>query len=200
MRNFTLLHAGLDIVPAALELFSNEALWNQNTLRTVTPGSPHRDVDDIWLRMTDLTKCQQSDQFDGAVADHRECRAYPAWYELPACASLVTWAAARVRAVRHGRAMISRLPPGKTITPHCDIGPDPTKHYDFEPYWSRFHVVLRGLPGSVFSCGDEQVQMRTGELWCFRGELEHSVVNESAADRVHLVMDFRLDRQLELAA
>jgi hypothetical protein len=55
----------------------------------------------------------------------------------------------------------------------------------------RFHVVLQGLPGSLYHCGDEVVQMRTGTVWWFQHREVHSVENNSADDRIHLLVDFR---------
>jgi hypothetical protein len=56
----------------------------------------------------------------------------------------------------------------------------------------RYHVVVRGEPGSLFRCGDETVNMRTGEVWAFNALLEHEVMNNSADDRIHLLVDCRI--------
>lgn len=180
------LAEGIDMVPAQLAL-AQTSLWNQYTLRTQTEGSPHRQLDDIWLRMNDLAKCQQA----GGLGDHRESINYPAWSELPGIRRLVMSLFSMVEGERLGRCLISRLPPGNRILPHKDIGADLTKYYDNEPYYSRFHLCVQGLPGSVFRCEDEEVQMRTGEAWWFRNDLEHEVINNSADDRIHVVIDIR---------
>jgi hypothetical protein len=33
--------------------------------------------------------------------------------------------------------------------------------------------------------------MRTGEVWWFNNAIEHEVVNNSADDRIHLIVDIR---------
>ncbi len=190
MRNFHLIANGIDVSQAVTQLKVNHTLWNQNTLRTQAEGSPHREVSDIWMRMNDLSKCRQADT-DPVYVDHRESINYPAWNLLPAVRKLVVNLMAFVEGERMGRVMISRMEPGTKIGEHADIGPDLTKWYDNEPYYSRFHIVLQGLPGSVFQCDGEEVNMRTGEIWWFRNDLPHSVHNNSADDRLHVVIDIK---------
>jgi hypothetical protein len=190
MRNFLKIAWDVNVRPAMLALAVNGDLWNQNTLRTMTPGSPHRQVEDIWLRMNDLEKCRQADK-DPVFVDHRECINYPGMSRLPQVRALVMALASQVEAERIGRCIISRMKPGTSIGPHKDIGDDLTLYYDNEPYYSRFHIVLQGLPGSVFRCVDETVSMQTGDVWWFRNDLEHEVVNNSSEDRIHIVCDMR---------
>jgi hypothetical protein len=190
MRYFQKLAEGVNVVPALLELQTNHDLWNQHTLRTMTPGSPHREVDDIWIRMNDLSKCRQADT-DPVFVDHRESINYPAAARLPLIRALIMSTMAMVQGERLGRVIISRMNPGAQIGEHCDIGPDLTKWYDNEPYYSRFHIVLQAGPGSLFNCEDEQVNMRSGEVWWFRNDLNHSVINNSSDDRIHIVTDIR---------
>ena len=92
-----------------------------------------------------------------------------------------------VEGERLGRVMINRIRPGGRIFPHADT----PEHAN---YWDRYHFCLQAQPGCIFRCGDEQVQMATGEAWFFRNELEHEVVNNSAADRLHLIVDIRTSR------
>lgn len=193
MRFFQKIAEGVNVVPAKIELQTNHDLWNQHTLRTLTPGSPHCEVDDIWLRMNDLTKCRQADT-DPVHVDHRESINYPAAARLVAVRSLVMNLMTLVSGERLGRVIISRMAPGAQIGKHEDIGPDLTKWYDNEPYYSRFHIVIQAGPGSLFNCVDEQVNMRTGEVWWFRNDLEHSVINNSDDDRIHVVCDIKVPR------
>ena len=50
MRNFQLIHAGLDVAPILAELDAAPELWDADTDRTERAGSPHADSSDIWLR------------------------------------------------------------------------------------------------------------------------------------------------------
>lgn len=193
MRNFYMLASNMDVMPLMMALNAQPELWNQNTLRTKTEGTPHREIDDIWLRMNNIDKCLQAKE-TGEFVDHRESINYPALEKLPQARSLIMALMASVQGERLGRCFISRMAPGKRILPHTDIGPDLTKHYDNEAYYSRFHIVLKGLPGSLFRAGDEEVCMRTGEVWWFDGTQEHEVINNSVDDRIHVVCDVRTSK------
>ena len=192
MRNFYRLAANVNITPLMLAISTKHHLWNEYTLRTQaiierngeTIETPHREIDDIWLRMNSMENC----------TDRRESVNYPALAELPEARKLINAVMADVSGERIGRCMISRLAPGMRIYPHVDIGDDLSIYYDNEAYYSRFHVVLQGLPGSLFYCGDESVNMKTGEVWWFDNTVEHEVVNNSADDRIHMVIDIRTSK------
>jgi hypothetical protein len=51
--------------------------------------------------------------------------------------------------------------------------------------------VVSSAPGVTFRCGDEKVHMETGEVWWFQNALEHEVINNSAHERIHLIIDIR---------
>lgn len=155
-------------------------MWNAQgqTLRTQFEGSPHRQVDDIWLRFNEIL------QDPAAVVDDHESINYPAWWALPEAQNICLDLMRMVRGERLGRVLITRLAPGKSIAPHVDGG-------SHALYYQRFHVALQGLPGAMFLCGDETVQMRTGEVWWFQNRVEHSVVNNSADDRITLIADIK---------
>lgn len=191
MRNFYRIAAGIDISAINISICSQPELWNKHTLRTQTEGTPHREIDDIWLRMNDLEKCIQANE-DNTFVDHRESINYPAMYKIYGVKELILTLMTAVKGERLGRCFISRMAPGKRIYPHKDIGDDLSMYYDNEPYYSRFHIVLQGLPGSIFNAGDESVQMRTGEIWWFDGSQEHEVINNSADDRIHIVCDIKV--------
>lgn len=161
-------------------------LWNTETLRTAHELTPHREVDDILLRFNDLEKWKT--QADAAsVLDEQESVAMPGWAALPQARTLVFDLMRRFEAVRLGRVLITRLPPGGRIEPHEDGGAHAA-------YYERVHVVLQGQPGSLFHCGGETVCMRTGEAWWFDNSQTHSVENNSADDRIHMIIDYRIDR------
>jgi len=189
MRNFYRLAANVNVGALMLQLSTKPQLWNQNTMRQdasieidgETFETPHSNVDDIWLRM------QKPD-----CIDIRESVNYPAMAELPEARKLIQAVMNDVGGERIGRCMITRLPCGMEIGEHVDIGDDLRIYYDNEQYYSRFHVVLQGLPGSLFHCGDETVVMQTGEVWWFDNSVKHSVINNSEDDRIHMIIDIRV--------
>ena len=180
MRNFYRLAENMDIVPLMSALKANPDLWNENTLRTEHPGTAHSEVSDIWLRFNEVSD-------ESTVTDDKECINYPAIFQLPEAQHFIFWLMARVKGERVGRCLITELAPGKCVTPHVDMGA-PAEYYE------RYHVVLSGHKGSVFRAGDEQVTMLTGEIWWFDNQQEHEVINNSADDRVHMIIDIKVFR------
>ena len=185
MRNFQLIAHSVDVIPLMNALAVNRHLWNQNTLRTQHPMSPHQEVDDIWIRFDDLEEYKNTGKVDH-ILDQYESVWYDGVRDLPQVRPLIFDLMRRVEASRIGRVLITRLAPGKRISAHVDGG-------DHAAYYERYHVVLQGLPGSLFRAGDETVTMHTGQVWWFDNAQEHEVVNNSADDRIHLIIDLRVD-------
>ena len=184
MRNFQLLAAGLDVSVLMHQIQTNSWLWNEHKLRTTHQGSVHSEVDDIWIRFNDVAEFEKTGNAS-SIIDQHESIWYPAASYLLAARPILYDLARKFEAERIGRVMITRLKPGAKIAPHVDGG-------DHAKYYSRYHVVLQGFPGSVFRAGDEQVQMLSGQVWWFDNQQEHECVNNSADDRVHMIVDLKL--------
>jgi hypothetical protein len=180
MRNFQQLAGNINITPLLHQVMLHPELWNQHTLRTAHPLSPHQQVDDILLRFQEMPEAGKEHE----VIDAHESIWYPAWNVLTEAHALVFDLARMVKAERIGRILISRMAPGKEIAPHIDGG-------DHARYYTRYHIVLESYPGCLFKCEEEQVQMRGGDVWYFDNAKTHSVVNHSANDRLTMVVDLR---------
>jgi Aspartyl/Asparaginyl beta-hydroxylase len=183
MRYFQKLAEGIDVVPILAALSRQPELWNQETLRTTHPETPHSQVSDIWIRFNDLTEWKKTGD-PSSIIDQHESKWYPAAAKLPQLRPILFGVMQRVEGERLGRVIITRLPPGGHITPHEDSG-------DHAAYYSRYQLLLANNPGSTFKCGGEEVYMRPGELWFFRNEVTHEVVNNSTEDRLTLIIDIR---------
>jgi hypothetical protein len=151
-------------------------LWNKNSLRTKFPGTPHSEADDIWLWFNS----ENSDD----PANDRETVPYPAWDFLPQARQIVFDLMRAVEACQLGRVIITKLTPGKQITPHVDGGA-PAQFY------KRYQVALQSLPGAIFVIEDEKVNFKSGEVWLINNRAEHSVQNNSADDRIVMIVDVR---------
>lgn len=178
MRNFFKLAENIHVGPLLHDVQTNYALWSTQTLRQTFERSPHADVEDIWLRFNAAASLE-------TCGDDLECVDYPAFAALPSARPLVFNLMRHVEADRLGRVMITKLAPGKTIARHRDV------LGEYALYYTRYHVVLQGLPGALFHCGDETVTMQTGEAYWFNAHKDHEVVNNSSDDRVHLIIDLR---------
>lgn len=63
----------------------------------------------------------------------------------------------------------------------------------FEEGEARFHIPVITDPGVRFYLDDELISMKEGECWYMNLSLKHRVVNESTIDRVHLVVDCKVN-------
>jgi hypothetical protein len=80
-------------------------------------------------------------------------------------------------------ARLLRLAPGSEIKEHADRGAG------YADGSFRIHVPVRTNPGVRFRVGGHDLRMEPGECWYADFALPHSVRNEGAADRIHLVID-----------
>ena len=181
MKNFRILADNVDVGPLMMQLQRQPNLWDENTLRTKHPKTAHGAVSDIWVWFNQIPKTE-SEVFK--VADDRDAIPYKAWTALPALRPIIFALMRQVEAVRLGRVIITRLPVGKKITPHVDGGAPAT-------YYQRYQIALQCLPGNVFRIGDEEVQFSTGQVWYINNTVEHSVINNSADDRIVCIVDLR---------
>lgn len=183
MRHFYRLTAQCAIEALCMQLWRQPRLWNQYTLRTTHPQTPHKEVSDIWLRFQDLALYERSGDAQHIIDEHESIN-YPAWYALPGAWPLVFDLMRAVQGERLGRVLLTRLPPGGHITPHIDGGAHAA-------YYERYHIVLQSQEPCMFRTGDEVVHMAPGECWWFDNSVEHEVLNTSAIDRIHLIIDIR---------
>ena len=186
MHNFYQVAANVDVVPLMMALNTKSHLWNQHRFRTTYNGTPHGDVDDVILRFSAPAKTADPNHLTDVLEDMAPVF-YPAWQELPQVRPIVFDLMRRVEAHTLGRVIITRLRPGGRIAPHADTDGEYVARDD----GMRFHVVLQGLPGSLYHCGPEVVTMLTGTAWWFAHREVHSVENNSSSERVHLLVDVR---------
>lgn len=184
MKYFQKIAEGVDVLPLLHAAHRQADLWNENPIRTKHPGTAHANVSDILLRFNDVGAYLKSGDPKDIVND-REVLPCRAWDLLPQARAIVFDLMRRVEAVQLGRVIITKLPPGKEITPHVDGGAPAT-------WYERYQVALQSLPGALFKIGDETVNFRAGEVWHVNNCILHSVHNNSADDRVVMIVDLRL--------
>ena len=185
MRNFQLI-SSIDIIPLQHAIIRQPDLWNQHTYRTTYKNTPHSEVDDIWIRYSDQERTSNPEDTESVQNDHGAVW-YPAFSKLPESRPIILSLMNYVSAYELGRVVISRIKPGGKILPHADIDGDYVHLNDI----ARYHIIIQGLPGSMFYCGGEEVNMRTGEIWWFDAHKTHEIINNSSDDRIHLMVDLR---------
>ncbi|MFC1750249.1 aspartyl/asparaginyl beta-hydroxylase domain-containing protein [Pseudomonadota bacterium] len=87
-------------------------------------------------------------------------------------------------------ARLMRLHAGSEITEHVDHG---VGHACGEV---RLHVPITTNPKVEFKVNRKQVPMQPGELWYIDADKPHSVANRGETDRVHLVIDGKVNEWL----
>jgi hypothetical protein len=192
MRNFQKLAAGIDVLPLLLSIKRRPELWKEDTYLRDYPQGPFKQIESIMLRFPEKRVFEQEEEVEKykrgeSQFDQHESVDYPAYKLLPEARPIVMNLMHYVGGERLGRVMINKISPGGVIYPHRDT-PAHTEYY------SRFHVVLQSQPGVLFRSGDENVYMGTGEAWWFNNAEEHEVINNSADERIHVVIDIRTSR------
>ena len=174
MHYFKLLETGVPVQALREALDRYPGLWNANRARTTFDGTPHGEVDDIWVRFGDSTEDETSYW-------------HPAAELLPEVMPILRGVIFRVGAYQLDRVLISKLVPGAVVERHTDdVG------YAAERDRMRLHLVLQGEGGNLYHCGDETVDMKSGELWWFDARAPHACLNVGETDRIHLLIDVRV--------
>jgi len=180
MKNFKLITSNFDVEYLLDILSRSRYLWNQNTLRTAHAGTAHAQVDDIWLRFNPIV-----DKTENEIRNGLECINYPPYEDLsPFAEDVITRIMGMCGASNIGRCLITKLEPGREIMPHID-----SDAHSF--HFNRIHVCLQGFDGNLFTCGNETVTMRSGELWWFNNRITHFCKNIGLEARIHMVMDIK---------
>lgn len=197
MRHFLKVAEAVNVTPLLEQITRNQHLFNQNNFRTTFEGTPFEENDDILLRFSP----PDQSHLQGGFVGNEECVWYPARDVLTEAWPLVRALVAQVGGYEVGRVIVSRMKPVARIKPHIDNQGIYNNHGDR----ARYHIVLQGGPGSNFYCAETQgegdamtlgehecANMRDGEVWWFNASKLHWVVNDSADDRIHLLVDVRL--------
>lgn len=185
VQNFLKIAENVDTVPMLLALRRNPQLWGQNPERQYAPGTPHAGMTDIWLRYNDRRPFDAGERPFSEINDPHESVWYPASDFLPQARPIVFGLMARVEGERLGGILITKLPPGGKIAPHTDGGWH-AGNYD------KYYVALQNEPGSEFYWGEAgeggTIRAKTGDVYWFRNDIIHGVRNDSADDRIAMIV------------
>ena len=189
MKNFQLIASSVDIMPLLLAIKRQPEMWKEDTYLRDYPQGPFNQIESIMLRFPVKSVFETEEELKNHLSkyDQHENIDYPNYKLLPEARQIVMALMARVGGERLGRVMINKIAPGGVIYPHSDT-------LEHAEYYSRFHVVLQSQPGVVFRAGSESVFMETGSSWWFDNKQEHEVLNNSADDRIHMIIDIRTSR------
>lgn len=176
--NIQLLPHQFDVAPLVGQLEAHPDIWNQYRWRTEHPRSPHREIDDIWVRYNAV------ENLGAHFNDPHEAVWYPVVEKIPGVKSLVSEVMDAVEGQKLGGVLITRIPAGKQVYPHVDQGWH-ALHYE------KFAVQLRGTPEQAFCFPGEKLSALPGESYQFNNQACHWVLNPTYQDRVTLIVCIR---------
>lgn len=110
----------------------------------------------------------------------------PALAACPYFREVIDSFGAEVRAVR-----LLRLTPGSVLLEHTD------HEYTDDDGTLRIHIPVVTNPDVVFLLNGTRVVMEAGSAWVLRLADPHSVANNGATDRVHMLVDLTMNERLE---
>lgn len=188
---FTKLATGLDVSALNAQIDAHPELWNSVNYRKATPGSPHGEMSDIWVRYNDIRPYAALGDYSRMKDAHIPIW-YPAWYALPALRPIVFGIMAALEGEMLGAIFITKIPHGCGIAPHQDGG----WHVD---YYEKVYVALKAAPGAEFHSvhpagGTETLCPEVGDVHLFDNHQTHWVTNDSGQDRMTLIVCVRTDR------
>ncbi len=88
------------------------------------------------------------------------------------------------------RARLMKLKPGADILPHRDYG---EQRYSLIRGYIRVHIPVRTHPDVHFFVSGKRLPMTEGSAWYTNVCHLHAVRNDSDVDRVHLVLDMKVN-------
>jgi mannose-6-phosphate isomerase-like protein (cupin superfamily) len=191
MNNFHILTTA-DVNLLLLKIKQNAYLWKEDTYLRDYPQGPFGEIESIMLRFPEKRVFEQEEELEkykngSSQFDQHESVDYPAYAVLTEARPIVMGLMALVQGERLGRVMINKIKSGGRIYPHADT-PEHTNYY------SRFHVILQSGKGCYITSGDEQLEMKTGDVFWFDNKQVHEVVNNSSDDRISMVIDIKVKK------
>lgn len=186
-KNIRLIATGFNVAPLVEQIKRHPELWNEITIRKDHPDSPHRQIDDIWVRHNDLKNYDPANGRMAFVADQHESVWYPSYRKLTEIRQLVFKLMALVEGERLGGVFITRIPPGCECKPHIDGGWH-VEHYD------KYIIQLESSPKQAFHFDGESLVTNPGDVFFFDNRQTHWVTNDSEQDRMSLIVAIRSDR------
>lgn len=163
------------------QLANHPEIWNHIPYRTRFTGSPHREVDDIWVRYNALENYQGNG--DAFNAPHTSVW-YPVADEIPYAKILSLELYQRLDAKRLGGVLITRIPPHCQVYPHIDPG-------WHARYYDKVVIQIDSAKGQQFCFDDGGLEAEPGECYWFDNAFKHWVINPTDHQRISLIVCVR---------
>jgi Aspartyl/Asparaginyl beta-hydroxylase len=172
-----------DVRPLQAELEGVE--WNAIRLRSEHPQSPHREVDDIWVRYNPI---ENYDGDMGKFNGEHIAKWYPIAEQLPQIKRAAIEVFDYLEGHQLGFVLITRIKPGKQCYPHIDQG-------WHARYYDKFCLQIKGNQDQTFKFDHHELKTQDGDLFWFNNAFPHAVVNNSTEDRISMIICIRQPNQ-----
>jgi hypothetical protein len=187
MPHFHKIGTGCNVAPLVAQIGEHPELWNQHNVRKVSAGSPHAEMDDIWLRYNRYERfCGDRSTFN----DEHVPVWYPAARVLTAARPILFGIMAAVQGEMLCGVFITRIPPGGKILRHIDRG----WHAEAT---DKFYVALKSPAGSAFHCDHdgeaESIYPEIGDIHMFDNRKLHWVTNDSDHEKMTLIVAIKTE-------
>lgn len=184
-ESHAMLDVFLDVEPLRAQLEDHPELFGQYPMRGDFEGSPHAEMTDIWVRYNDIKPHLESGDFS-TFGDPHDSIWYPSADLLPQAKAISFALMAHVNGERLGGVLITKLPAGGKIARHVDGG-------WHAAYYRKYYVPVQNAPGSVFAFEDGVITPEMGRAYWFDNSYPHWVENNSAEDRIAMIVCIRTD-------
>lgn len=168
----------LPVAEILWQLQYHPQLWNGHDQRTADVSSPHREVDDIWVRYAAPSESRKPGPHESVW--------YPAADMLGPVKDICHRIMGAFRGVRLGGVLITRIPAGKQCYPHSDDGWHATNY-------QKFAVQIQSSPGQFFCFEDAKLEPVPGDCYWFNNQQKHWVTNDTPYDRITMIVCVETD-------
>lgn len=187
-EGFSKLLLGVNVLPLQAALLRQPWLFGQHRGRAEAYKSPHKSMTDIWVRYNALENFDPENPRN--FNNEHDSVWYPAFYSLPQIREIIFPLMHAVEGERLGGVLITKLAPGGRIDRHVDAG----WHAE---YYDKFYVPILNDAGAVFGWDDGVIAPALGDVYWFRNDLPHWVENNSARERIALIVCIRTHKYKE---
>lgn len=170
--------AAYDVSELQTQLAAHPEVWDTLRMRTEHPRSPHREASDIWVRYNPIENYTGDVQ---AFNSEHVAEWYPVCEVLTEAKRLASQISRDYGAEQLGGVLITKVPAGKQIYPHADVGWH-ARHY------SKFALQIQGNDRQRFKFEGEELITRDGDTFWFENSYPHWVTNDSDEDRITMIV------------
>jgi quercetin dioxygenase-like cupin family protein len=165
----------------------NNTDWNKFKYRTESAMSPHREVDDIWIKYNDIKNYDPQNPL--AFHDKHDSIFYihdTKFKEELAKISLSICERQSSDRTEIGGILITRIPAGKQVYRHSDKG-----SWHAEYYKDKYLIPLESNDKQSFNYEGQSIITPVGNVFVFNNLVNHWVLNDSDLPRVSLIICMR---------